>query len=236
MVEVVILAGGRGTRLRKILKDIPKPMAPIGGHPFLEYMIHFLKKFKIQRIILSTGYMSSTIESYFGNGKKWDVDIVYSYESQPLGTGGAIKKAAKLVYDEDFIVLNGDTLVDIDMYEFINFHRFHKAMLTMALVEVQDISEYGSVKVSSDKRITKFMEKNVTGKGIINGGIYAINRLIAESIPEGNISLEEEILPALAESKSALYGFMTGQTLIDIGTPDKYIELHNNPEKLYGYH
>lgn len=229
-MKAIILAGGQGLRLREILKDIPKPMAPLGGRPFLEYLILQLIRWNIREIILSVGYKGNLIKSHFGNGKKWGVNISYSTEKKPLGTGGALKIAVQKIDDEQFIVMNGDSFLDIDFNALIDFHRKNSAMATMGLVHINDTSRYGRVETDGNGRVVALVEKGIKGKGNINGGIYIFNHKIANVISSGNISLEKEVLPVLIGQ--GFYGMVARGFFVDIGTPRDYLNLCKNPEKL----
>lgn len=229
-MKAIILAGGQGSRLREILKDIPKPMAPVAGKPFLEYLILQLIRWNIREIIFSIGYKGDVIKSYFGNGKKWEIRILYSEEKKPLGTGGAVKETSRLINDEQFFVMNGDSFFDIDFYALIDFHRGNNAMVTMGLAHINDTSRYGRVETNENGRVVGLMEKGIEGEGTINSGIYIFNHEIADVIPSGNVSLEKEVLPVLIGQ--GLYGMMVRGFFVDIGTPEDYLDLCKNPEKL----
>ena len=173
--EAVILAGGFGTRLSHVVSDVPKPMAPVYGRPFLCYLLDRLIDAGIGRIVLATGYKHECIEDYFGTEYR-GVEIVYSQETTPLFTGGAIRQAADKIQSDDFVVLNGDTLFDIDLTKLYDFHIKNHANLSIALRHVTDTSRYGSVACTND-HIVAFSEKTESlGAGDINGGIYAVNR------------------------------------------------------------
>src|SRR3989344_9013022 len=146
-MKTLILCGGLGTRLRSVVSDVPKAMAPIGGKPFLMYQIDWLKKFNLTEIILCVGYLKDHIKNYFGNGSLFGVKITYSEEEALLGTGGAIKNAEKLLNNEAFIVLNGDTYAKIDFTKLIDFHNKKKSKYTLGLTKVADTSRYGIVKL-----------------------------------------------------------------------------------------
>ena len=229
-MKVIILAGGQGLRLREILKDIPKPMALVAGKPFLEYLILQLIRWNIKEIIFSIGFKGNLIRSHFGNGKKWGVNISYSAEKKPLGTGGALRMAVQKIDDEHFIVMNGDSFLDIDFNALIDFHRKNNAMATMGLVHINDTSRYGRVETNGNGRLVGLVEKGIKGKGTINGGIYIFNHKIADVIPSGNISLEKEVLPVLIGQ--GFYGMIARGFFVDIGTPEDYLNLYKNPEKL----
>ena len=219
--EAIILAGGFGTRLSHVVSDVPKPMAPVYGKPFLTYVIDRLVDAGLKRIVLATGYKHECIESYFGSQYR-GAEIVYSNEDTPLFTGGAILQAARLLQSDDFIVLNGDTLFDIDIAELYAFHTAHKAHLSIALRQVEDTSRYGSV-TCDNHRIIAFSEKAESqGAGDINGGIYAVNRawLLAQDLPV-KFSFEKELMQPLA-GQEGFYGLSFNTYFIDIGIPEDY--------------
>ena len=219
--EAVILAGGFGTRLAHVLGNVPKPMAPIHGKPFLTYLLEQLEKAGVQHIILATGYKHEVIESYFGSHYR-SLKVSYSEENIPLFTGGAILKASKLVEKEDFLVLNGDTLFDIDLEAFYNFHTHQQASVSLALRKVDDTARYGAVQVKGEQ-IIAFQEKNKSkGQGVINGGVYAINKkwLQQSNLPE-KFSFEKEVLEQKVGTE-AFYGKTFTDYFIDIGVPEDY--------------
>jgi NDP-sugar pyrophosphorylase family protein len=231
-MQALILAGGLGTRLRGIVKNIPKVMVNIKGRPFLEYLVLQLKNYSLNDIILCTGYLKGKIENYFGNGNNLGVNIIYSEETEPLGTGGAIKFAENLIPEGDFIVMNGDSLFDIDLCKLIDCHLNKKAIASMALAKVKNTLRYGSVEMSKDNKIKSFIEKvEYSHLNLINGGIYILNRKIFKFIPEGEkISLENDIFPKLIGK--GFYGISFDNYFIDIGIPEDYIKIQKNPECL----
>ena len=219
--EAIILAGGFGTRLSHVVSNVPKPMAPVYGKPFLSYVIDRLVDAGIERVVLATGYKHEVIEAWFGDSYR-SAQIIYSHEDTPLFTGGAILQAARLLQSNDFIVLNGDTLFDIDFSKLYDFHTAHKAHLSVALRQVEDTSRYGSV-TCDDHRIIAFSEKAESqGAGDINGGIYAINRswLLAQDLPV-KFSFEKELMQPLA-GQEGFYGLSFNTYFIDIGIPEDY--------------
>ncbi|MEM4259550.1 MAG: sugar phosphate nucleotidyltransferase [Candidatus Pacearchaeota archaeon] len=220
-MKALILAGGFGTRLSSVVKGIPKPMAPVMGRPFLEYQLNFLKKNGIKDIILAVHYLSSSIKSYFGNGHRFGVDITYSEESIPLGTGGAIKNAERFLEDK-FLVLNGDSYSKINLEELIQSHNSKNVVATLALTKLpsEEIVHYGGI-VLENNQIKSFSEKS-KGTQLANRGIYVMNNQIFEYIlPEKKISLEEQIFPCLAE-KNLLSGYYIDGPFIDIGRPETF--------------
>ena len=230
--DAVILAGGFGTRLSHVVSDVPKPMAPVYGRPFLCYLLDRLADAGIQRVVLATGYMHEVIETYFGTGYQ-GLEIIYSNEDQPLFTGGAIRQAAEKIQSEDFVVLNGDTLFDIDFQQLYDFHTSHDAHLSIALRRVEDTGRYGAVTCEND-RIVAFHEKTESqGAGDINGGIYAINRawLLNQDLPT-KFSFEKELMQPLAGDPH-FYGLSFNDYFIDIGVPDDYFRAQQEFKTLF---
>ncbi len=216
--QAIILAGGFGTRLGDLTKQIPKPMLLISGKPFLEYLILHLKCSGIRKIVLSTGYLSEKISNYFGDGSIYGVEIVYSEERESLGTGGAVKLAEPLL-DDCFLVLNGDSFFNIE-YRNIFQSLFTKDILAvMSLRRVDDVSRYGQVTMTSGNIITRFSEKSHNKvSGVVNAGVYAMSNDIFNFIPEGNSSLEVDIFPKIVNSQK-LAGHEFDEYFIDIGLP-----------------
>lgn len=230
--EAVILAGGFGTRLSHVVSDVPKPMAPIYGRPFLCYLLDRLADAGIQRVVLATGYMHEVIETYFDTMYR-GLEIIYSNEDQPLFTGGAIRQAAEKIQSEDFVVLNGDTLFDIDFQQLYDFHTSHDAHLSIALRRVEDTGRYGAVTCEND-RIVAFHEKTESqGAGDINGGIYAINRawLLNQDLPT-KFSFEKELMQPLAGDPH-FYGLSFNDYFIDIGVPEDYFRAQQEFKTLF---
>ena len=230
--EAIILAGGFGTRLSHVVSDVPKPMAPVYGKPFLTYLIDRLIDAGIRRVILATGYKHECIESYFGTSYR-GIEIVYSQETTPLFTGGALLQAAQKIQSEDFVVLNGDTLFDIDLQKLYDFHVQNHANITIALRQVADTNRYGSVTCTNDN-IVAFKEKaESVGTGDINGGIYAINRelLTNQNLPT-KFSFEKELMQPLAGDPS-FYGLRFNNYFIDIGVPEDYYRAQEEFKNLF---
>ena len=219
--EAVILAGGFGTRLSHVVANVPKPMAPIYGKPFLCYALDRLIDAGVRRIVLATGYKHEYINKWFGDTYR-GADIIYSHETSPLLTGGAISQAAALLHSANFVVLNGDTLFDIDFQQLFAYHSSQNANLTVALRHVDDTGRYGAVTCANGQ-IVAFHEKTDShGPGDINGGIYAIRRdwLLAQNMPVA-YSFEKELMQPLAR-QTAFYGRAFSNYFIDIGVPEDY--------------
>jgi len=222
ITEAIVLAGGFGTRLQHIVNDVPKPMAPINGIPFLSFLFKKLIAAGLEHVILSTGYLHEKIESYYGNSFE-TLRISYSREEEPLGTGGAILLAMSKTETEDVFVLNGDTLFDIDFRSLGDFHAGNEAFLSVALREEADVSRYGSVSINKTGRITAFTEKNeLHGKGFINGGIYVLNKkLFLQLEMPSKFSFEKEVMEKLYNNMN-FYGLVCQAYFIDIGVPDDF--------------
>ena len=220
-MKAVILAGGFGTRLKEVVKDFPKPMAIIMGKPFLEHQIRFLKEHSITEIIIAVHHMADKIKSYFGNGSRFGVEITYSEEDVALGTAGAIKKAKKYL-DNTFIVLNGDSYSQINLNDFLDFHKLKKSNATMSLTKSQNPFHYGRIMTEEDK-IIKFSEKgDEIESNLVNSGIYIFEPRILDYIEDDkNISLEKDIFPKLAQ-ENILWGYQYNGYFMDIGRPETY--------------
>jgi len=219
-MKALILAGGFGTRLGDITREIPKPMVSIVGKPFLEHQINFLKENGVTEVILAVHYMADKIKSYFGNGMRWGITITYSEEEFPLGTAGAIKNAEKYI-GETFIVLNGDSYSHIDLKKLIDFHKEGGSLGTIGITKVKDTSQSGKVSISNNK-IIEFNEKSSIGEGLINSGIYIFEPKIFDYIEQNkNVSLEKDILPKLIKEE-LLCGYLYEDYFMDIGKPETY--------------
>ena len=235
--EAIILAGGFGTRLQHIVKDVPKPMADINGTPFLVFLLQKLQIAGISHIILSTGYLHEKIENHFGNSFE-NLHITYSQETEPLGTGGAIQFALNKAETDNVLVLNGDTLFDIDFEKFNAFYRKKETILAVALRKEKDVSRYGSVKINEDAKIVGFSEKNAnSGEGLINGGIYLLNKKLFDNQKLPKIfSFEKEILEKRF-IENDFFGLPFDSYFIDIGVPEDYaraqMELTSTQEKAH---
>ncbi|HXZ40401.1 MAG TPA: nucleotidyltransferase family protein [Terriglobales bacterium] len=226
-LPAMILAGGLGTRLRAVFDAGPKSMAPVGGRPFLEYLLLQISRAGFRQVLLCVGYGRTQVERWAGDGKKWGLHIHYSAESTPLGTAGAIKLAAKLIDDEAFLVLNGDSFLAVDLRELVQEHLRCEAWATVALAKVPDSTRYGTVVLNPEGRIAAFLEKNAARGNdpccsyLVNGGIYVFNKGVLNDVPERRaVSLEEEVFPQLVSK--GVKGFVSDGYFIDIGLPDDF--------------
>jgi len=226
-IPVLLLVGGMGTRLRPVLASKPKPLAAIGGRPFLELLVLQLRVQGIQRLVMCSGFQADQIEEEFGDGSRWNVTIKHSKETQPLGTAGAIKCAARFLSDaSDFLVLNGDSFLEMDFRELICFHRQQGGWASIAVRRVADAARYGTVRVDGQSRVVRFSEKmGIPEPGLINGGIYAFKKELLEIIHGGPVSLEKEVLPRLLER--GVFAREQNGLFIDIGTPEDYARAQN---------
>lgn len=220
--EAIVLAGGLGTRLRSVVSEVPKPMAPVAGRPFLAYLLDRLVAQRYDHVVLATGYLHTRIEQYFGNCYR-SLAVTYSQEEQPMGTGGAIRMALTHCRETSVTVLNGDTLFDISMDELYRQHQGRDAVLTIALRRVEDVSRYGAVAVDADGRIRSFVEKGkVSGSGWINGGIYILDSTLLNGWAVGMpFSFERDVMQAQYGDR-AFYAQPSDAYFIDIGVPDDY--------------
>jgi D-glycero-alpha-D-manno-heptose 1-phosphate guanylyltransferase len=218
----IILAGGLGTRLNPVVPDVPKSMAPVNGRPFLEYLLDYLLRYSISEVIISTGYLSEKITNYFNDAYK-RLSIRYSVEEEPLGTGGAVLKAAGLIQSDTLLVLNGDTLFDADLEMLSIEHAASQADITLALREVPDAGRYGSIILDETGRIMEFKEKSTTtGTGLINGGIYMIRKgLLKELDLPIKFSIERDLFQKICETHF-MQGYISNSYFLDIGIPEDY--------------
>ncbi|MBI1192380.1 MAG: NTP transferase domain-containing protein, partial [Bacteroidetes bacterium] len=194
--EAVVLAGGFGTRLRSVVADLPKPMAPVRGRPFLAYVLDELLNQGIMRVVLAVGYKAEAIRDYFGDNYN-GLELVYSVEEEPLGTGGGIRQAVGLCHAESVFVLNGDTYFRVSFEHLFNRFAASDSLLTIALKQMRDFDRYGTVLVNDAGVITGFREKRPMALGLINGGVYLMRTSLfaLKPLPE-RFSFEQEILEA----------------------------------------
>lgn len=223
--EALILAGGLGTRLRSVVADTPKCMAPVAGKPFLHYVISSLQQNGIENFIFSVGYMHEVIEAWLRNNYS-TLNYIISLEEEPLGTGGAIKLACNKALEKNIIVANGDTLYKTDCNLLSQFHKEKNAACTLNLKPMVNFDRYGVVDLNEDHSIKSFKEKQWYQSGLINGGMYALNvdQFLKEALPQKfsfeSDYLEKNIFPANQNPK--LYGIIQDEYFIDIGIPEDY--------------
>ena len=224
-MEVIILAGGLGTRLRSVVSEVPKCMAPVAGKPFLWYLLKYLTRFEqVDRVILSVGYLREVIFKWIDEVKdEFPFEFDYAVEEEPLGTGGGIKLALSKVRGVDAVVLNGDTFFDVDLKALMGQHRLLPSAITLALKPMKEFDRYGRVVIDTiDNRIEEFKEKEYCEEGMINGGVYAVSRinLPLVELPK-KFSFEKDVLePMTVQHK--VYGLIQNGYFIDIGIPEDY--------------
>jgi D-glycero-alpha-D-manno-heptose 1-phosphate guanylyltransferase len=221
--EAIILAGGFGTRLQEVVKDVPKPMAPINNIPFLDYLLKYLAHYGVKRVVLSVGYLSDKVIMHYGNSFE-GMEIVYSVEEEPLGTGGGIRLAMQQCQSYDVLVMNGDSFFKIDLVSFANRHSDYMADASLALREVPNASRYGTITLSEFAKISAFKEKSSHSKpGMINAGVYLLNHdTFIEETPAGKkFSIEKDFFEKKVD-KINLHGFTYDGYFIDIGIPEDY--------------
>ncbi len=223
-MEVIILAGGLGTRLRSVVSEVPKCMAPVAGKPFLWYLLKYLTRYDVNRVVLSVGYLREVIYKWIDEVKEeFPFDLDYSVEEEPLGTGGGIKLALDKVTEERAFVLNGDTFFDVDLIELYNAHVIGKKAITLALKPMKAFDRYGRVNMEPQTgTILSFCEKQYCKEGLINGGIYVINKNAPIFEGLGNkFSFETAVLEPQC-SKHELLGVVQNGFFIDIGIPEDF--------------
>ena len=220
-IDVLILVGGKGTRLQSALTDRPKVLAPVAGRPFLSYLLDQLVSTGFRQVILCAGYKGEQIREAFGDQYN-GLNIQYSQEPEPLGTGGAIRYGLPLIATDSALVTNGDSYVNCNLTDFLAWHLKNDLQASLLLTYLSDTSRYGRVEVDEEGRILKFDEKGAGhGPGWVNAGVYIFNKVLLESIPIGKFfSVERQFFPNLIGR--GLHGFRTKGAFIDIGTPESY--------------
>ena len=222
MFDVIILAGGLGTRLRSVVSDVPKCMAPVGGRPFLAWILQWMERFDVGHIVLSLGYLNNVVTDWIQNEYKGKIPVDWVIEETPLGTGGGIRLAMSKVKSDRAIILNGDTFFNVDLNAFHSYSIGSELPLAVALKPMTDFDRYGSVTLSDTGRVTSFNEKKHCDKGLINGGIYCIDR--HAGLFDGmacKFSFEKEILEPMSVN-GKIAGFVSDGSFIDIGIPEDY--------------
>ncbi|MFY9570082.1 MAG: NDP-sugar synthase [Blastocatellia bacterium] len=226
-MQALILAGGKGTRLRPLTMHTPKPIVPIANRPFLLYQLELLKRADVRDVILSLSYQPQKIEDKLGDGTDYNVRVSYAVEASPLGTAGAYRNAAALI-SETTVVFNGDVLTDIDMNDVIRFHRERQAAATIVLAPVPNPTAYGLVETEKDGRVRRFLEKPKLEEvtcDTINAGIYILEPRVLDYVPDGEpFMFEYGVFPQLLERNEPFYAYVWRGYWRDIGTPSSYLE------------
>ncbi|MEY8354072.1 nucleotidyltransferase family protein [Lachnospiraceae bacterium 54-53] len=230
-MHAVLLAGGLGTRLKSVVSDRPKPMALIENKPFMEYVVLELMKHGVTEIIFAVGYKGSMVEEYFKDGSEWGFKASYAYEEELLGTAGAIKNAGRQVTEEWFLALNADTFYQMDYSRLTGLSKERDLDMALVLREVPDVSRYGQA-VLEEGWLKAFGEKTDEKRpGTINGGVYLIRRSLLDTIPQGKVSLEHDMIPQWMSGGKRLGGFVNDGYFIDIGIPEDYFRFMEDVKK-----
>lgn len=224
-LDVVILCGGRGERLRSVVHDRPKPLAEVGGRPFLDILIAWAAGYGLRRFILLAGYMGGLIKQYaLKKAASSPFQVLCVIEPAVLDTAGAIRNAAGYIKSPCFLTLNGDSICPVDLGSLLEFHRQKNALVTVILSRAEKTGDYGQVLINEDGLITSFQEKkagNPSG-GLVNAGAYLMEQTICDLLPAGcPHSLERDVFPLLACKKN-IYGYVADKPHVDIGTPERY--------------
>jgi len=222
-VDVVVLCGGLGTRLRAVVSDRPKSLAEISGKPFLDLLINYVSMFGFRRFILCVGYKGEMVLDYYKKQVDKKRQILISREEKPLGTAGAIKNAERFLRSDPFLVINGDSLCSVDLKNFLKFHEENKAVLSIILTSAIHGDDCGKIILDKKtKEITNFAEKRkITNKGLTNMGIYLFSKDLLREIPKKKkVSLENDFFPKLIGR--GLFGKVVTKDFIDIGTPERF--------------
>ncbi|MDP8265213.1 MAG: nucleotidyltransferase family protein [Candidatus Aceula lacicola] len=229
-IDVIVLAGGLGKRLRSETGSTPKVLANVNGVPFLDILLKNLSDQGFKKIVLCTGYQSEEIESYYQENTL-GLTIEFSKEKVPLGTGGAIKKARSFVRSDKFLVLNGDCFCTVSFKDFLKFHIEKNAFASMVLTETEDKKDFGSVMIDSNNAIKSFQEKSEKSfSPFVSAGIYFFNKEVFDVMPSQEaFSIEHDFFPDLVNKQ--FFGFVTDQGFLDIGTPDRYKEAQEKLNK-----
>ncbi len=221
--DAVILCGGKGTRLQPLISDRPKGLAPVRGRALLDILVDDLVAQGLRRVIFCVGHLKEQIIAHFSG--RCEADFVFSEETAPLGTGGAVKNAEGLIQSDPFLVMNGDSICSVDLHALLEFHHARGADVTMVVAQDRERGDAGAIGLAADSRIRSFNEKPAPGSAVsghINAGIYLVKRALLDSRPRGYpFSLEHDVFPQLADN-GRCFGFAVAGAVVDIGTPDRY--------------
>lgn len=231
MTEAILLVGGKGTRLRPLTVNTPKPMVPAAGVPFLTHQLARARAAGVEHIVLATSYLAEVFEPYFGDGSALGLELEYVTEKEPLGTGGAIRNVASRLRSapgEPVLIFNGDILTGLDIRALVDTHRSAGADVSLHLTRVADPRAFGLVPTDASGRVTAFLEKPETPEEIvtdqINAGAYVFNRSVIDAIPTGRpVSVERETFPGLLAAGAHLQGMVDSTYWLDLGTPQAFV-------------
>jgi mannose-1-phosphate guanylyltransferase/phosphomannomutase len=228
-VKAVVMAGGEGTRLRPMTASQPKPMLPVVNRPIMEHVLRLLKRHGFTETVVTVQYMASLVRNYFGDGEDFGLSLQYATEESPLGTAGSVRNAADALRDEPFLVISGDALTDLDLSEFVKFHKLHGALVTVALSRVPNPLEFGIVITGEDGRIQRFLEKPTWGQvfsDTVNTGIYVMEPEVLAEVPHGEvIDWSGDVFPRLLERGAPLYGWVGEGYWEDVGSHESYLKV-----------
>ncbi len=221
--DAVVLCGGAGLRLRSVTGHVPKSMAPVAGRPFLEVLLRQLGRHWFRRVILAIGYGMDVIHAQFGEDV-FGMQLVYSTESSPLGTAGALRQAAPLVLSESVLIMNGDSYTDINICDVVEDHRASNAEVSIVVVPADGRNDCGMIRVNGIDRVVRFAEKPaVAERAYVNAGIYIVCSKLLYDIPSGiQVSIEHEVFPRWLEEQHEIRAIIVPGRCVDIGTPERY--------------
>lgn len=218
-MKAIIMAGGKGSRLRPLTEELPKPMIPIINKPIMQHIIELLKKHGITEIAVTVGYMAEKIINYFGHGEKLGVELTYFVEDYPLGTAGSVKNALSFI-DDKVIIISGDAFTNINLTRLVRAHEKSEALATLATVKLRDARGFGLVECDEIGRITSFIEKpQMKIAGIVNTGIYVLERKLIASLPDGFLDFGKDVFPNM---QNGLFAYNARCYWSDIGTLASY--------------
>jgi len=230
-MQALILVGGEATRLRPLTCNMPKAMVPVCNRPFLEHVIGYLGKHDVRDVVLAQGHLPQLMVDYFGDGSRFDSKLTHALEAKPMNTAGAVKNAESFLKGR-FYVLNGDIFTDLDISEMLKFHIARRASVTIALTAVDNPTAYGLIETDQNGRVKRFLEKPTPEQvttNMINAGTYILEPHILNDIPaQTNYSFERQLFPKLLARGEPVYAFVSSGYWIDIGTPEKYFQLHSD--------
>ncbi len=218
-IDVVVLAGGLGTRISPILKDTPKVLAPVGGQPYLVFLIHWLKNFGVRRVIFGLGHLADAVSEFLDKNPIEGIEFAIVIEDKPLGTAGAIANVRPEIRSNPVLIMNGDSFIDVNFCDFVAFHELKKSEGSILCANIANLSRYGTVNIDSESRIVAFKEKTIeTNSGFINAGIYLFNSNILNEIENCGPSLERDYFQK--QPSGRLTAMSVEGEFLDIGTPE----------------
>ncbi len=227
-LKALIMAAGYGTRLEPLTIAVPKPMVPIVNIPTMQHNIELLKRYGFKEIVANIHYHPEQIQNYFGDGTEFGVKLMYSYEKELLGTAGGVKKMAQYAEIKDtFLVLSSDALTDINLKKIVEYHKKKKSLFTIALAQLEDITQFGVVIQDEMGKITGFQEKpkqEDAKSNMVNAGVYIVEPEVLDMMPDGFYDFGKQLFPRLVEEGADIYGYKMVEYWSDVGCLDKYIE------------